>query len=227
MKRFFASAFLLVVAGTSVAWNVSAQTLLVANQLDRTVSVIDAKSGHAGGDDRGRCAWAVGHEIVASADGRKAFLPIYGNSGVGKPGIDGSKLLVIDVGLREVTGVIDFGHAVRPHLPVMDSAHGVLYVTTELDDAVYDCRSGSAGDFGKDSDRSKGVAYAGRFRMMASWGYTANVGPGTVSVLDMVGTEDCGGDSGYEGKSSAFAIFARCTSGCSRRMLRSRRMGCD
>ena len=186
MKRFFALAFLLVVAGASQARNVGAQTLLVANQLDRTVSVIDAKAGTQVATIAEDVPGQWGHEIVASADGRKAFLPIYGNSGVGKPGIDGSKLLVIDVGLREVTGVIDFGHAVRPHLPVMDSAHGVLYVTTELDDAVTIVDPAVLGILGKIPTGQKeshmlAISHDGKL------GYTANVGPGTVSVLDMVG----------------------------------------
>jgi DNA-binding beta-propeller fold protein YncE len=113
-------------------------------------------------------------------------LPIYGNSGVGKPGIDGTKLLVIDVGLREVTGVIDFGHGVRPHLPVMDSAHDVLYVTTELDDAVTIIDPAAVGIVGKVPTGQKeshmlALSHDGKL------GYTANVGPGSVSVLDMVG----------------------------------------
>jgi DNA-binding beta-propeller fold protein YncE len=186
MKRFFALAFLLVVAGASQARNVGAQTLLVANQGDRTVSLIDAKAGTQVATIAEDVPGQWGHEIAASADGRKAYLPIYGNSGVGKPGIDGTKLLVIDVGLREVTGVIDFGHGVRPHLPVMDSAHDVLYVTTELDDAVTIIDPAAVGIVGKVPTGQKeshmlALSHDGKL------GYTANVGPGSVSVLDMVG----------------------------------------
>ena len=186
MKRFFALAFLLVVAGASQARNVGAQTLLVANQGDRTVSLIDAKAGTQVATIAEDVPGQWGHEIAASADGRKAYLPIYGNSGVGKPGIDGTKLLVIDVGLREVTGVIDFGHGVRPHLPVMDSAHDVFYVTTELDDAVTIIDPAAVGIVGKVPTGQKeshmlALSHDGKL------GYTANVGPGSVSVLDMVG----------------------------------------
>ena len=35
----------------------------------------------------------TGHEVIASADGKMAFVPIYGDSGVGKPGTDGRTLL--------------------------------------------------------------------------------------------------------------------------------------
>ena len=93
MKRNLAVLLLLAGAGAGL----SAQTLLVANQADRTVSVIDPASGQeiATIDEDVPGQW--GHEIAGSADGHTAFLPIYGNSGVGKPGIDGQKLLVIDL----------------------------------------------------------------------------------------------------------------------------------
>ena len=50
---------------------------------------------------RSRAAWTVavvaedgvtGHEVVASPDGKRAFVPIYGNAGVGRPGTDGRLL---------------------------------------------------------------------------------------------------------------------------------------
>lgn len=160
-----------------------AQKLLVANQGDRTVTVIDFKSGDAdtiAEDVPGE--W--GHEIAASADGRRAFLPIYGNSGVGKPGIDGHKLLVIDLGLNQITGVVDFGHGVRPHLPVYD--HGLLYVTTELDNAVTIIDPTSLRIIGKvptGAQQSHMLALSHDGKR----GYTANVNPGSVSVLDMAG----------------------------------------
>lgn len=87
--------------------------LLVTNKVDGTVGIIDPAAGvqlaavEAGG--------VTPHEVVASPDGRTAFAPIYGNSGVGKPGTDGQNIAVIDIGARKVTGNIDFGHGVRPH----------------------------------------------------------------------------------------------------------------
>ena len=77
----------------------------------------------------------AGHEVAASPDGRFAYVPIYGNSGVGLPGTDGRNMVVIDVASRKVTGNVDFGHGVRPHLPVW-GPDGLLYVTTELDNSV-------------------------------------------------------------------------------------------
>jgi YVTN family beta-propeller protein len=45
-------------------------------------------------------------------------------------------MLVIDVPTHKITGVVDFGHPVRPHLPVYDTHRNVLYVSTELDQAI-------------------------------------------------------------------------------------------
>ena len=78
----------------------------------------------------------TGHEVIASPDGRLAYVPIYGNSGVGKPGTDGSNLVVIDIASQKVVGNVDFGHGVRPHMPIFGPKDGLLYVTTELDRAI-------------------------------------------------------------------------------------------
>jgi DNA-binding beta-propeller fold protein YncE len=163
-----------------------AQKLLVANQGDRTVSVIDAAHGNQVATIVEEVPGEWGHEITASSDGSMAFLPIYGNSGVGKPGIDGSKLLVIDVTRGEVTGVIDFGHGVRPHLPVLDAAHGSLYVTTELDDAITVIDPKTLRIVGKVPTGQK-ESHMLAISHDGATGYTANVGPGTVSVLDLMG----------------------------------------
>ena len=61
--------------------------LLVANKGDHTLGIIDPVEGKqiATVDEDG----ITGHEVAASPDGRRAFVPIYGNSGVGSPGTDG------------------------------------------------------------------------------------------------------------------------------------------
>ena len=126
----------------------------------------------------------TGHEVAASADGRLAYVPIYGNSGVGKPGTDGTHMVVIDIASGKVVGKVDFGHGVRPHLPVFGPKDGLLYVTTELDKAitVIDPKTltivGSI-PTGQAESHMLAISHDGRR------GYTANVGPGTVSVLDM------------------------------------------
>jgi DNA-binding beta-propeller fold protein YncE len=127
-----------------------------------------------------------GHEIATSADGRTAFLPIYGNVGVGKPGLDGNQMLILDLPSRKIVGHIDFGHGVRPHQPVLDPARNLLYVTTELDHSVTIIDPGTRKIVGS---VPTGQPESHMFVLSPDGrrGYTANVGPGSVSVLDMVG----------------------------------------
>ena len=126
----------------------------------------------------------TGHEVVASPDGRLAYVPIYGNSGVGKPGTDGHNLVVIDLTSRKIVGNVDFGHGVRPHMPIFGPKDGLLYVTTELDHSVsiIDPKTlkivGSI-PTGQPESHMLALSHDGKR------GYTANVGPGTVSVLDL------------------------------------------
>src|ERR1700722_9820534 len=130
-------AFFLVFPLTLLMMNASAipeptKPLLVAtNQGDRDLSIIDpaADKQLATVPEGG----ITGHEVATSPDGRLAYVPIYGNSGVGHAGTDGQEMVVIDIPSRTVVGKVDFGHGVRPHCPVYDRASGMLYVTTELD----------------------------------------------------------------------------------------------
>jgi DNA-binding beta-propeller fold protein YncE len=163
-----------------------AQTLLVANQGNATVSVLNPDSGQQLAAIEEKTPGVHGHEIAASADGRTAYLPIYGSTGVGKPGIDGHEMLVIDVPSRKITGHIDFGHGVRPHLPVLDPRRHLLYVTTELDNAVTIVDPRTQKIIGK-IPTGQTQSHMLVLSHDGARGYTANVGPGTVSALDMVG----------------------------------------
>ncbi|HZP17759.1 MAG TPA: hypothetical protein VFB00_07335 [Terriglobales bacterium] len=156
--------------------------LLVANKGDHTLGIIDPAAGKqiATVAEEG----VTGHEVAASPDGRLAYVPIYGNSGVGKPGTDGSNLVVIDIAGGKIAGKVDFGHGVRPHSAVFGPRDGLLYVTTELDRTVtvIDPRSWKiAGTIPTGQNESHMLAITPDGKR----GYTANVGPGTVSVLDM------------------------------------------
>lgn len=156
--------------------------LLVANKGDQALGLINpAEAQQAAAVPEGGI---TGHEVIASPDGKTAYVPIYGNSGVGKPGTDGQKLAVIDLESQRVTGDIDFGHGVRPHCPMFGPKDGLLYVTTELDKSVsiIDPRTLKIiGSIPTDQPESHMLALSHDGRR----GYTANVGPGTVSVLDM------------------------------------------
>ncbi|MGD0669053.1 MAG: cytochrome D1 domain-containing protein [Bryobacteraceae bacterium] len=162
--------------GAATGW------LLVANKGSHTLGIIDPATNRQiaevaeGG--------ITGHEVAASPDGKMAYVPIYGNSGVGKPGTDGANLVAIDLAARKVTGNLAFAHGVRPHCAVFGPKDGLLYVTTELDKTVtvIDPRTlhivGTV-PTGQAESHMLAIAHDGRR------GYTANVGPGTVSVLDL------------------------------------------
>ena len=184
LKRVVVPLLLIGICLQAASQRAGAQTLLIVNQGDRTLSLVDAKSATqiAVVDEGLVGVW--GHEIAASQDGRTAYVPIYGSSGVGHPGIDGHELLVVDLKSRKIVGDVDFGHGVRPHLPVLDPATGLLYVTTELDNSVtiIDPKTRKilgAVPTGQEQSHMLVLSHDGRR------GYTANVGPGTVSVLDM------------------------------------------
>jgi DNA-binding beta-propeller fold protein YncE len=156
--------------------------LLVANKGDHDLGIVDPAAGQQlvtvpeGG--------VTGHEVAASPDGRTAYVPIYGNSGVGKPGTDGKNMVVIDIASRKVTGNVDFGHGVRPHCAIFGPKNGLLYVTTELDKTISIIDPSTlriVGTVPTDEPESHMLAISHDGRR----GYTANVGPGTVSVLDL------------------------------------------
>jgi len=160
--------------------------LLVVNQGDVNVSLVDPATAKEVATIPENVTGVHGHEVAASPDGKTAYVPIYGSTGVGKPGIDGHEMLVIDVPTRKITGRVDFGHGVRPHCVVWDKASGMLYVTTELDKTVtvIDPKTLKiVGTVPTGQEQSHMLALSRDGRL----GYTANVGPGTVSVLDMVG----------------------------------------
>lgn len=128
----------------------------------------------------------TGHEVAATPDGKRAFVPIYGNAGVGEPGTNGTNIVVMDLASHKVIGNIDFGKGVRPHDPVFGPKNGLLYVTTELNRSITIIDPATlkiigSVPTGQDQSHMFVITHDGRRA------YTANVGPGTVSVLDLVG----------------------------------------
>ena len=160
----------------------SSGLLVVANKADHTLGIVDPAAGKQlavvaeGG--------ITGHEVIVSPNGKTAYVPIYGNSGVGKPGTDGENVVAIDIASRAVVGNLNFGHGVRPHCPVFGPRNGLLYITTELDKTVTIIDPATfkivgAVPTGQEESHMLAISHDGKR------GYTANVGPGTVSVLDL------------------------------------------
>ena len=65
----------------------SGPLLLVANKGDKTLGLIDPVGGRQVATVKE--SGVTGHEVIASPDGLTAYVPIYGDAGVGKPGSDG------------------------------------------------------------------------------------------------------------------------------------------
>jgi YVTN family beta-propeller protein len=157
-------------------------SLLVVQKGERSLAIVDPVAGNvvASLAENG----VTGHEVAGSPDGRFAVVPIYGNSGVGRPGTDGTNIVVMDLAAQKIVANITFDHGVRPHCPVFGPKDGMLYVTTELDQSitVIDPKTwkvvGSV-PTGQPESHMFTISHDG------SRGYTANVGPGTVSVLDL------------------------------------------
>ncbi len=93
--------------------------LVVANQKEHTVLLIDPEARR----ELAKISVGVnGHEVAVSPDSRFAYVPIYGNSGVGKPGTDGTSIDVIDLQQRKLASTIDLGKPLRPHQPLFGPA---------------------------------------------------------------------------------------------------------
>ena len=157
--------------------------LLVANKGDHTLGIIDPVAGRQVGvvEESG----ITGHEVIASPDGRTAYVPIYGNSGVGRPGTDGQTMDVIDVESRRRVATIDFGRPERPHCPQF-GPDGRLYVTTEVTNTitVIDPKTNQIVDRIPTGQPESHMLVITRDGKRA---YTSNVHVGTVSAIDLAG----------------------------------------
>lgn len=154
--------------------------LVVANQKEHTLLVVDP-------DERRELAKVVvgvnGHEVIVSKDGRFAYVPIYGNSGVGRPGTDGRTIDVVDLQGRKLAETIDLGKPVRPHRAEW-GPDGLLYVTAELAQAV-DVVDPSTRKVVAEIPTGQKETHMLVISPDGRRAYTANVGAGSVSVLDL------------------------------------------
>jgi YVTN family beta-propeller protein len=156
--------------------------LLVVNKGDQSLSIVDPEQGReiavvpVGG--------VTGHEVAVSPDGRTAWVPIYGNSGVGKPGIDGRTISLIDLDSHSQIANIDLGAASRPHAAVFGPRDGKLYVTAELTNSIKVIDPSTR----KVISTIETGARESHMLAISSDGlraYTSNVGAGTISAIDL------------------------------------------
>ena len=154
--------------------------LVVANQYEHTVLVVDPEKR----EQLARITVGVnGHEVMVSKDGSFAYVPIYGNSGVGKLGTDGSTIDVIDLRSRTLAATIDLGKPLRPHRAEF-GPDGMLYVTAELANAV-DVLDPATRKVIAEIPTGQEQSHMIVISPDGKRAYTANVSVGSVSVLDL------------------------------------------
>ena len=155
--------------------------LLVVCKDDSTLEVIDLEtSEHAG------AVIASGftpHEVVATDDGRLAYMPVYSNAPVGSPGSDGRRVDIVDLLTLQRVGEIRLPFPSRPHQSSLLPTDLVV-VSTELDESVTvidrrTLRVVARLPTGQAESHTFAVSVDGS-RIV-----TANVGPGSVSVIDV------------------------------------------
>jgi len=154
--------------------------LVVANQREHTALLIDPET-------RQELAKVIvgvnGHEVAVSPDSRFAYVPIYGNSGVGKPGTDGTTIDIVDLHDRKLAATIDLGKPLRPHRAAF-GPDSLLYVTAELANALDVINPTTHKVI---AEIPTGAIQSHMFVISPDGrrAYTANVGAGSVSVLDL------------------------------------------
>ena len=160
--------------------------LLVVTQRDQTFHVYNAETMEQISATKEDSGDQAGHEIAATRDGKLAYVPIYSNVGVGHAGTDGDHIAVFDVATGKQVRTIKFAHGVRPHKPIWDTHTGMLLVTTEIDKTVsiVDPKTDKVvGTIPTGAEQSHMITLLPDGKKL----YSANVGPGTVSVMDVPG----------------------------------------
>ena len=152
----------------------------IANQYEHTAVLVDLSSKQP----VARIEVGVnGHEVVVDPQHHFGYVPIYGNSGVGKPGTDGDRIDIIDLKERKLAGSIPLGKPVRPHCARF-GPDGLLYVSAELAQAIYVIDVKAKKIVG---EIPTGAIESHMFVLSPDGkrAYTSNVHAGSVSVLDL------------------------------------------
>ena len=155
--------------------------LLVVCKGDCALEVIDLENGTTAGSII--ASGVTPHEVVATPDGRLAYLPVYGDAPLGSPGSDGRRVDIVDLGALQRSGEIRLAFPSRPHQSCLLGATHLL-ISTELDESVsvIDRRTHHVVErIPTGQAESHMFAVSGDGARLV----TANVGPGSVSVIDV------------------------------------------
>jgi DNA-binding beta-propeller fold protein YncE len=173
------SAAILLSATTAAAQAPATGRLLVANQQAASASIIELSTGAVTHVPVGNGP----HEAAISPDGKWGFITIYG---VGGPQGAGNQIAVIDMDAKKVARMIDLGQYTRPHsvVPVAGSPLKLIVSSETTQNAVVvDAEKGMViGAVSTQAPASHMVAVQADGKRA----YSANIQPGTITVLDMV-----------------------------------------
>jgi len=173
MKRLF------LLTAILLAPALHAGTLVVANKAEATVSLIDQQSGEVvatlpTGDGP--------HEVGISPDGRFALVTNYGT----RQGA-GNSLTLIDIPAAAAVKTIDLGEYSKPHgVEWIDATRAAITAEENKALIVVNVKSGEVNQtIDTDQDVSHMVALDPDGRRA----YTANIGSGSITVLDLESAE--------------------------------------
>jgi YVTN family beta-propeller protein len=166
-----------ILAGLALSGAARADTLVVANKAEATVSLVDLPAGKV------VATLPVGtgpHEVAVSPSGKLALIANYGGP---EPAGEGSTLTLIDVPAARVLKTIDLGEYHRPHGMVFLDERRVL-VTAQVNKALLevDVETGkiaAAVTTGQELSHMVAVTPDGRRA------FVANVGSGSVTAIDL------------------------------------------
>ena len=176
MSRFSTFILVLFFVSTAIAQDKSNRqgTLIVLNKQDNTASLINVSNGQT------LALVPTGngpHEGAVSPDGELAVVGDYGGQSAG------NSLTVIDIQSKSVSRKIDLGQYKRPHgVEFLDNDRVVITAETNQKIAVVNIRSGKVeGEIATQQQATHMVVVDPKSKMA----YTANIAPGTVSVLNL------------------------------------------
>jgi YVTN family beta-propeller protein len=170
-------AFLPLLAAASVAAQIPSPALLVLNK-EGSLAIVDPASRKVLGTVR---TGDSPHEVVASDDGKLAFVSNYGGT------TPGNTLSVIDLTARKELHRVDLGPLRRPH--GLAFAGGKLYFTAEVNKLI-----GRYDPAANQIDWLLGTGQATTHMIMVRPDlkqiYTANIGSGSITILDAAGVQN-------------------------------------
>jgi DNA-binding beta-propeller fold protein YncE len=158
----------------------AAQTLLVGNKAEDTISFVDLETGEeVVRRDTGRAP----HEIAVSPDGSLAAIVSYRDAD-----FVGNSVHLFDIAKAEETGVIDLGESRAPHgIKWMPNTEYVVVTAEESEEVAILWPTGKRVNerIATDQEGSHMIALSPDGLM----GYVANIGSGSFSVVDLIRME--------------------------------------